>query len=493
MDLYKIISQLTENEFQEIYSNFTANKADKSASFLKIIRDNPESPDKDFLKAFDISPSAFYVLKSRLNQKVEAFLLNRVGDPNLHIINRVLNAHDLVFNNPREISVAALRKLEKELLRFDFPYGLMIVYKELQNLHAFDDDSYTFYKSRYNQQVAYALAMDKAADMVVQFFRAYDNYYLGRKDRDFSEMIRIMEKIENLNNLYDSHRLTIFKSIIHIFAQLYLTIPDDIRCEVEPVETLLNQASDTLDDYKGEPFYKNLELLFNFLLFVYHDQQQDDIRSSAYYGVCNNNIEDLILGHHFNAATSLFLFHKLALHQRQQSQKELLEELETDYSQIDLEPYRTSLYVNFHLFQATAYFYNRQYKHSSRILYNLRNEINLRKHIHASLEVKFFLALSYVMVEDFDLANQLILSLQRQLRKPTMAKYEHAKTLLKVLSVALGGKPKTRRKNLETYIERWNEVNTGRYALLTQIDLAEVFLKEEASEHQLQESSEKVF
>ena len=49
MDLYKIISQLTEEEFTEIYTTFTANKADKSASFLKIIRENPESPDKEFL------------------------------------------------------------------------------------------------------------------------------------------------------------------------------------------------------------------------------------------------------------------------------------------------------------------------------------------------------------------------------------------------------------------------------------------------------------
>lgn len=140
MDLYKIISQLTEEEFTEIYNTFTANKADKSAAFLKIIRENPISPDKDFLEAFDISPSAFYVLKSRLNQKIETYLLNRLGDKNLHVMRKVLNVNDLVFNNPREISVAALRKLEKELVKFDFPFGLMIVYKELQNLHAFDEN-----------------------------------------------------------------------------------------------------------------------------------------------------------------------------------------------------------------------------------------------------------------------------------------------------------------------------------------------------------------
>ncbi|MEL6191490.1 MAG: hypothetical protein AAFR66_05550 [Bacteroidota bacterium] len=129
MDLYKIISQLTEEEFNEIHATFTANKAEKSAAFLRIIRENPISPDKEFLNQFDITPSAFYVLKSRLNQKIETFLLNRVGDPNLHVMRRVLNVNDLVFNNPREISIAALRKLEKELIIFEFPNWMMIVSK----------------------------------------------------------------------------------------------------------------------------------------------------------------------------------------------------------------------------------------------------------------------------------------------------------------------------------------------------------------------------
>ncbi|MEM7659162.1 MAG: hypothetical protein AAF399_23785, partial [Bacteroidota bacterium] len=237
MDLYKIISQLTDEEFEEIHGTFTANKADKSAAFLSIIRANPETPDKEFLQSRDISPSAFYVLKSRLNQKIENFLLNRVGDPNLHIMRRVLAVNDLVFNNPREISIAALRRLEKELLKFDFPYGLMIVYKELQNLHAFDEN-HTYYKSRYNQQVAYAVAMDKAVDLVVSFFRSFDMFFLGRKEKDYQDMIRTMEKIDNLNNLYESHRLYIFKSVIHIFAKLFIDIPETIRCEVEDLESM---------------------------------------------------------------------------------------------------------------------------------------------------------------------------------------------------------------------------------------------------------------
>ncbi|MEM7370962.1 MAG: hypothetical protein AAF587_20275 [Bacteroidota bacterium] len=480
MDLYKIISQLTDEEFTEIYTTFTSNKADKSAAFLKIIRENPESPDKEFLQKFDISPSAFYVLKSRLNQKIETFLLNRVGDSNLHVMRRVLNVNDLVFNNPREISVAALRKLEKELLKFDFPYGLMIVYKELQNLHAFDDN-HTYYKSRYNQQVAYAVAMDKAVDLVVQFFRSFDSFFLSRKEKDFNDMIRQMEKIDNLNNLYDSHRLYIFKAIIHIYAKLFIEIPNTIRCEVEDVEGMFEKSFEILGEYKDDAFYLNINILFNFLRFVYYDNNNIRDKSKIYFEILDFKIEELMTRYHFNANTSLFLHRKLRYHIRTNTIEQLIKDVDTYISQIEIEPYRLVFFVNFHQFMAYSHFVGKNYKKAARILYNLRNEVNLRKHTHMDLDIKFFLALTYVVMEDFDLANQLILSLQRQLRKPTMARYEHAKVLLKILSVALGGKPRTKIKNLQINIEKWKEQNQGKYALLTELDLEKLFIREDST------------
>ena len=480
MDLYKIISQLTDEEFDEIHGNFTANKAEKSAAFLSIIRENPETPDKQFLDEFDISPSAFYVLKSRLNQKIETFLLNRVGDPNLHVMRRVLNVNDLVFNNPREISVAALRKLEKELLKFDFPYGLMIVYKELQNLHAFDDN-HTYYKSRYNQQVAYAVAMDKAVDLVVSFFRSFDSFLLSRKDKDHVDMIRTMEKIDNLTNLYESHRLYIFKCIVHIFAKLFIEIPETIRCEVEDLESMFEKSFEILGEYKDDAFYLNINILFNFLRYVYYDNNQIRDKSKIFFETLDFKIEELMTRYHFNANTSLFLSRKLRYHQRNNTIDQLIKDVENYISKIEIEPYRISFFVNYHMFMANSYFVAKDYRKASRILYNMRNEVNLRKLVHVDLEVKFFLALTYVCMEDFDLANQLILSLQRQLRKSTMARYEHAKVLLKILSVALGGKPRTRTKNLRINIDKWKELNVGRYSMLNDIDLEAVFLREETS------------
>lgn len=481
MDLYKIISQLTEEEYEDMFSGFQANGAEKTAAFFETIRHNEREPDKIFLDKFPkITPAAFYVLKSRLNQKVETYLLNRVGDPNLHVIHKVLNVSDLVYSNPREISVAALRKLEKELLKFDFPYGLMIVYKELQNQHAFDDN-YTLYQSRYNQQVAHTVALDKARDLVVQFFRAFDTFYTVRKEREFNEMIRIMEKLDNLNNLYESHRLYIFKCIVHIFAKLFIQIPETIRCEVEDIEEMFNKSVEILGEYKDDTQYRNLNILFNFLRFTHYEQTQVWDKSKIFFEILDYKIEEMVTRYHMNANTSLFLFSKLRYHIRNQTVDQLVRDVDTYLSNLEVEPYRVSFYINYHMFLAYTNFVAKRYKKAARVLYNLRNEIQFRKLTHADLETKFLLALCYVMQEDFDLANSTILGLQRQLRKANMERYEFARPLLKTLTVALGGKPRTREKNLRLNIGKFQEGNAGRYALLKEIDLEALFLNQEGS------------
>ena len=481
MDLYKIISQLTEEEYQEIHSNFITNKAEKTADFLEIIRLNPDNPDKDFIKKHDISPSAFYVLKSRLNQRIETYLLNRLGDTNLHVMRRVLNVGDLMSNNPREISVAALRRLEKELLKFDFPYGLMIVYKALQNLHAFDE-KYIYFRSHYNEQVAYAVAMDKAVDLVIQFFRSYDNFYMGRKDKDYNDMIRTMEKIDNITGLYESNRLTLFKYIVHIFAKLFIEIPDTIRCELEDLETMFEKSFEILGEYKEDSFYSNLNILFNFYRFIHFENNEVWDKSKIYFEILDYKIEELMLNYHYSANTSLFLFKKYIYHKRTQTMDQLIKDIETYIDQIEIEPYRLNFFTSYHLFKAYSYFGVGNYKKVSRILYNLRNEVNIRKMVHLDLEIKLFHGLTYVMLKEFDLANQLILSLQRQLRKDSMKIYEHAKIFIKILNVALGGRPRTRMKNLQNNISSWKELNKGRYELLPFIDLEEVFLQQELTE-----------
>lgn len=477
MELYTIVNQLTDKEFDELYKTFEDSKADKSAAFLKIIRKNPVNPEKEFLQQFDISASAFYVLKSRLNQKVEEFLMNRLGDKNLDVISRVIKANEKVFENSRQMSVGALNKLEKELIRLDFPSGLMIVYKLLQNLHCFDAEQSQYYHSQYKKQVAYTLAIDNANDIVMQFFKLFDSYCLSRKEEEFQQILRLMEKIDNLCHLYDSHRLLIYRSIVHLYAIIFLDITDEPRCELESAENLFEVSINTLNLYPEEPIYQHLHILFNFLRFSYYERKHLD-KSQIYFEILDYKIEEMITGFHLNAQLGLFLFSKIRYHQRNNTLGKLLQDVENYLSNFSVDTYRPTNYIFYQMFLAETYFVNKQYQRSNKILFGLRNTLSFRKYQHVDLEIKFLLAIGYIMTKEWELADQLMKTIQRQLRNEEDARYEHCKTLNKILTVASGNRSTTRKKNLEKLVPLWKEQNVGRYAMLSEIDIASVFLKE---------------
>lgn len=475
MELYKIVNQLTETEFNELYVGFTDNKADKSASFLKFIRKNPENPEKEFLAEYDISPSAFYVLKSRLNQKVEEFLMHRLGDKNLDIIGRVYKANEKVFDNSRQISIGALNRLERELLRLDFPHGLMIIYKLLQNLNNFDAETYNYYNSQYKKQVAYTLAVDNANDLLMLFFRHFDNFLLSRKEEDFQAILRVIEKLENINNLYDSHRLYIYKSIVHLYGIIFLEITDEPRCELETAEVIFEKVFNILNIYEDEPVYHHIHLLFDFLRYE-HSVIQKNEKAKMFFEVLEYKIEELLLGYHMNAQTSLFLHSILRHHVKNHTEKQLQYDVENYLSSIQVEIYRPTFYINYHLFLAKVSFINGDYAKSNKLLFGLRNTLSFRKYTYADLEVKFLLAIGYIIVKENELADQLMKSIQRQLRNEDDSFYPNCRTLFKILTVASGSRTNTRKKNLQTLIPQWKELNTGRYKMLESIDMEKVFL-----------------
>ncbi|MDP5171219.1 MAG: hypothetical protein NWR72_13325 [Bacteroidia bacterium] len=474
MNLYKIINQLTDEEYNELHSSLVATQALKTISFLECIKEDPISPDKLFLEREDVNAAAFYVLKSRLADRIEDFLLQRLGGDTLALTHRVLTVSDLVFDSTREIAEAALGKLEKELIKNDFPYGLMLVYKELQNVHNFGEE-HAYYKRRYQQQVAYAVAMDKAEDLVREFFKVFDEYELKRRDRDLTTLTRIMEKLSNLSDLYDSHRLYFCKGIVHLFALLFIEIPDTIRCDLEPAEDIMEKLVKIQDDFKDDPTYRRLDLIVNFLRYSLDENKGRQDNSHLRYGILDDAIEKLLTGFHFNINASLFLFAKLRHHIRNKSISQLRKQVDGYVGKIPVDTYRVTYFLNYNLFKAYALFLDGDYHAASRVLFDLQNEVNLRNDRRAMLNVKLLQIICYVKMEDFDLANAAILAMQRKLRQTTFEKWENAKTFLRIMNVALGGRPKTMEKNLRSSIDKWNEENKGAVALLEYLDLDVVF------------------
>jgi hypothetical protein len=105
----------------------------------------------------------------------------------------------------------------------------------------------------------------------------------------------------------------------------------------------------------------------------------------------------------------------------------------------------------------------------------MRNKVNLRKSPHMDAEVKLFLALTYVLQDEVDLANQLILSLQRQFKKSTFSEYDNGRMFLKLLSNRLSGKSAKKVAQTKKLLEEFQAANVGPKAFLPYLDLNATF------------------
>src|SRR4030095_451045 len=137
--LKNIIKQLSEKDFKTIYDSLLESSAEKSAYLLTGLRERQLS-DSKIMVELEVNSNAYYTLRSRLNQKIEEYLLQQMESPRTTLLKKVATSNEILFTKKKAIAVATLRKLEKELLDYDLSNELTIVYKTLKKLHIHPPD-----------------------------------------------------------------------------------------------------------------------------------------------------------------------------------------------------------------------------------------------------------------------------------------------------------------------------------------------------------------
>ena len=108
-----------------------------------------------------------------------------------------------------------MKKLEKELLDYDLANELTVIYKSLKKLNINSPD-YFQYSQLYNRHVAYMLAVDKAEDLLADYFKKYGDYMLNAGETEKLGLVLLMKKWPERCQLYESHRLYVYQSGMYI-------------------------------------------------------------------------------------------------------------------------------------------------------------------------------------------------------------------------------------------------------------------------------------
>src|SRR6187399_1024870 len=238
--LKNIIKQLSEKDFKAIYDSLIESNAEKSAYLLKSLRERQLSDNK-IMTELDVNANAYYTLRSRLNLKIEEYLMGQLESPRTDVLRKVANINEVMFTKKKAISIATLKKLEKELLDYDLANELTIIYKSLKRLNINSPDHF-HYSQLYNRHVAYMLAVDKAEDLLVGYFKKYGNYYFTNDETERMGLVLLLRETQNVAKLYESHRLYVFQSCMLIFHRLFVE-PDDLyQAEGESIEDVFAQV-----------------------------------------------------------------------------------------------------------------------------------------------------------------------------------------------------------------------------------------------------------
>jgi hypothetical protein len=472
--LKNIIKQLSEKDFKAIYDSLIESNAEKSAYLLKSLRERQLSDNK-IMTELDVNANAYYTLRSRLNLKIEEFLMGQLESPRTDVLRKVANINEVLFTKKKAISVATLKKLEKELLDYDLANELTVIYKSLKKLNINSPD-YFQYSQLYNRHVAYMLAVDKAEDLLADYFKKYGDYMLNGGEVEKLGLSLLMKEMQNVGKLYESHRLYVYQSSMYIFHRLFVEVDDNMQQDGESIEDIFDKVQKIFESYHLDAIYYHLNLVFEFLKLEYYNHYKVYRQAEKYYEEVNDACANLMVNYSTFTFPSQFLISKLERHLRTGTEVELYSENESIFLDYEVDMMDIPKHIIYIVYRAISSYYVGKFDESAKLINGLLNDVSLKKYPYAQLEIKTLLALQYTLLRDFELFNQLSNSIQRQIRLFGKESCENIQLFLKILKIATSEAKKEKAKKITAVIPRLNSLTVNYFAPTKLIKLDDKFV-----------------
>ena len=95
---------------------------------------------------------------------------------------------------------------------------------------------------------------------------------------------------------------------------------------------------------------------------------------------------------------------------------QLVEENEKSFEKHNSDKQNIPNYVNYIIYVAASKYYADKAADASKLLSNLLNDISFKNHVHFEIEIKLFLALTYLFCDKYDLSWTLVRNTTRKIR-----------------------------------------------------------------------------
>lgn len=473
--LKNIIKQLSEKDFKALYDSLIESNADKSAYLLKSLREKQLS-DAKIMVELEVNENAYYTLRSRLNLKIEEYLLQQMESPRTDILRKVANINEVLFTKKKTIAIATLKKLEKELLDYDLANELTVIYKSLKKLNINSPEHYQ-YSQLYNRHVAYMLAVDKAEDLLAEYFKKFGYFLLSGSDIEKLELNLLLKETQNVAKLYQSHRLYVYHSCMQIWHRLFVEGEESTDADSESVEDILNNIQKIFDTYQLDSIYYHLNLVFEFLKLEYYNHYKVWKQAEKHFEEVNDAAANLLMNYNHYTFPAQLLISKMHRHLRNGTETQMYEEMAGMFLDFEVDNTDSPKHFIYISYRALACYYAGKYDEAAKIINSLLNEVSLKRHPYALLEIKTILALQYVLLEDFELFKQLTNSIQRQARMIGEDFCENILVFNKILRITVSEAKREKAKKVRALIPKINWEKTTCFSPTSFIKLDDDFVK----------------
>jgi hypothetical protein len=334
---------------------------------------------------------------------------------------------------------------------------LIVVYKNLKKLHINSPD-YFNYSQLYNRNIAYMLAVDKAEDMLADYFKKFGVYALSGDETDKFSLMLINNEMVNVANMYESHRLRIYQSCMSIFHRLFVE-EDKTTDSLEPIEDVLEYVTGIFKLYESDSIYYHLTLVFEYLKLEYYTHYKVYKKAEKFYEDVNEASALLLSNYNLFTYSAQFLSTKLDRAFRMGTQKQLYDENEALFDNFEYDQENIALYVNYVAYRAICCYYTDKYSEASKWLNDLLNDLSLKRFPYATIEIKSILALQYCLMNEMDLFNQLVNSIQRQIRILGKDDCRHIVSFLKIMKIATSEAKKEKEEKIREVVVKMSDMD----------------------------------
>ena len=274
--LKKVISHLDNNTYCDIVEQFNKTKAENFLFLLQSYRNNGIT-DADIMVKLDLNTNSFYVLKSRLYDKIQNNLSSEIDLTKEDVLNQFHQLPEICFSTPREVAMAVLLKLEKDLLTFELHNELVLLYSILKRINLYSD-KFFHYSQLYNKHIAYTLSIEKSLDLLGEFNRKLNQYMFSRSKDLINELLFLHKEIDDYFLLNSDRQIEIIK----YFIELQLAIFCD-QLKNTDVQGMLNKTHELLSNLPDSSQLKKWLLPLNYLYFEYFLSKDQLTQANTYY------------------------------------------------------------------------------------------------------------------------------------------------------------------------------------------------------------------